>query len=154
LPSMKELTKLISWTDFGGEAVKNFSGTAKYTITFDSPAVKADAWQLNLGKVCESARIILNGNEIAGLIGPGYQTVIPKSLLKPKNILEIKVSNLMANRIAYLDRNNVQWKKFYNTNFPSRLPQNRKDGLFDASAWLPRESGLIGPVTITALKKR
>ncbi|MCX6321074.1 MAG: hypothetical protein NTX93_04605 [Bacteroidia bacterium] len=74
--------------------------------------------------------------------------------LKSINTLEIKVSNLSANRIAYLDRNNIQWKKFYNTNFPSRLPQNRKNGLFDASAWLPRESGLIGPVTMTAMKKR
>jgi hypothetical protein len=58
----------------------------------------------------------------------------------------------MANRIAYLDRSNVQWKKFYNTNFPARLKQNSKNGLFDASAWLPRESGLIGPVTLTAVK--
>lgn len=154
LPSSKEITKLVSWTDFGGEAVKNFSGTVKYTITFNRPAVKADAWQLNLGKVCESARIFLNGNEIASLIGPGYQTVIQNIQLKSKNTLEIKVSNLSANRIAYLDRNNIQWKKFYNTNFPSRLPQNRKNGLFDASAWLPRESGLIGPVTMTAMKKR
>lgn len=154
MPSSKEITKLVSWTDFAGEAVKNFSGTVKYTITFDRPADKADAWLINLGKVCESARIFLNGNEIADLIGPDHQTVIQKSLMKSKNTLEIKVSNLMANRIAYLDRNNIQWKKFYNTNFPSRLPQNRKDGLFDASAWLPRESGLIGPVTITAMKKR
>jgi lysophospholipase L1-like esterase len=154
LPSSKELTKLVSWTETGGEAVKDFSGTAIYTIKFDKPSENADAWQLNLGKVCESARILLNGNEIATMICPDYQAVIPNSLLKSKNILEIKVSNLSANRIAYLDRNNVPWKKFYNTNFPSRLPQNRKNGLFDASAWLPRESGLIGPVTIMAMKKK
>jgi len=110
LPSSKEITKLVSWTDFGGKAVKNFSGTVKYTITFNRPADNADAWQLNLGKVCESARIFLNGNEIAGLIGPGYQTVIQNIQLKSKNTLEIKVSNLSANRIAYLDRNNIQWK--------------------------------------------
>ena len=154
LPSSKEITNLISWTDFGGEAVKNFSGTAKYTISFSKSEGKVDAFLLDLGKVCESARIVLNGNELATLIGPVYQVVILRSLsLNLKNTLEIKVSNLAANRIAYLDRNNVQWKKFYNTNFPSRLPQNRKNGLFDASAWPPRESGLIGPVTITAMKK-
>jgi hypothetical protein len=153
LPSSKEINKLVSWTVFGGDAVKNFSGTAKYSISFSKPAVKADAWQLNLGKVCESTRIFLNGSEIAVLIGPDYQIVIQNSQLKSKNILEIKVSNLAANRIAYLDRNNVSWKKFYNTNFPARLRQNSKNGLFDASAWLPRESGLIGPVTMTAVKK-
>jgi len=153
LPSSTEISKLIPWTEFGGEAVKDFSGTAKYTINFTKPSGKADVWSLNLGKICESARVSLNGKELAVLIGPDFQVTIDKKQLKAKNTLEIKVSNLMANRIAYLDRNNVEWKKFYNTNFPSRLPQNRKNGLFDASAWLPRESGLIGPVTITAMKK-
>jgi hypothetical protein len=153
LPPSKEINRLVSWTEFGGESVKNFSGTATYSLSFSKPEGKADGWLLNLGRVCEIARIFLNGNEIAALIGPDYQIVIEKSLLKTQNTLEIKVSNLAANRIAYLDRSNVQWKKFYNTNFPSRLPQNRKNGLFDASAWLPRESGLIGPVTITAMKK-
>jgi hypothetical protein len=154
LPASKEINSLVSWTGFGGDAVKNFSGTAKYTISFDKPAGKADGWLLNLGKVCESARIYLNGSELITLISPDYKVVIEKKLILPHNTLEIRVSNLSANRIAYLDRNNVQWKKFYNTNFPSRLPQNRKNGLFDASAWPPRESGLIGPVTLTPVKKR
>ncbi|HRT48734.1 MAG TPA: hypothetical protein P5151_11315, partial [Bacteroidales bacterium] len=60
--------------------------------------------------------------------------------------------NLAANRIAYMDRKGIEWKKFYNTNFPSRLPQNRKEGLFDASAWQPRPSGLQGEVCIIPLK--
>jgi hypothetical protein len=73
--------------------------------------------------------------------------------MKPTNTLEIRVSNLMANRIAYLDRNNIPWKKFYNVNMAARLRQNTKNGIFDASAWEPRESGLIGPVSLTALRK-
>ena len=154
IPSSKELSMLVSWTEIGGDAVKNFSGTARYFITFDKPAGKADAFLLNLGRVCESARIYLNGNEISGLIGPDYQTIISIPLIRSKNTLEIKVSNLAANRIAYLDRNKVNWKKFYNTNYPARLSQNSKNGLFDASSWPPRESGLIGPVTLTAMKKR
>jgi hypothetical protein len=154
LPASLNVNKLISWTDFGGEKVKNFSGTANYTISFARPEGKADAWLLNLGKVCESARIILNGNELLTSIGPDYQVVIEKQIIKSQNTLEINISNLAANRIAYLDRNNIQWKKFYNTNFPSRLPQNRKNGIFDASEWPPGESGLIGPVTITPLHKQ
>jgi hypothetical protein len=154
IPSSKELSMLGSWTDIGGDAVKDFSGTARYSITFNKPAGKADAFLLNLGKVCESARIYLNGSEISGLIGPNYQTIIPIALIKSKNTLEIKVSNLAANRIAFIDRNKVNWKKFYNTNYPARLRQNSKNGLFDASSWPPRESGLIGPVTLTAMKLR
>jgi hypothetical protein len=153
LPPSKEITRLISWTGMGDDDYKNFSGTAEYSINLKRPSGKADAWILDLGKVCESARISLNGTEIAGLIGPDFKIILTPDMLKNENILTIKVSNLMANRIAYLDRNNVQWKKFYNTNFPSRLKQNSKNGLFDASAWLPRESGLIGPVTLTAAGK-
>jgi hypothetical protein len=153
-PSSREISSLVSWTEFGGEEVKNFSGTARYTISFKKPAGKADAWIISLGKVCESARITLNGKEIAILIGPDFQVVVDKKTLRAKNALEIKVSNLMANGIAYMDRNNIKWKKFYNVNMAARMRQNTKNGIFDASAWEPRESGLIGPVTITAVKKR
>lgn len=154
LPASNEVSKLISWTEFGGDAVKDFSGTAKYTISFNKPKGKSDAWLLHLGKVCNSARVILNGKELAILIGPDFQVNIDKKLLKADNILEINVSNLMANRIASLDRDKVEWKKFYNINFAARLRENNKNGIFDASAWQPVESGLIGPVTITAMKKR
>ena len=72
-------------------------------------------------------------------------------MLKPVNKLEIRVSNLMGNRIAYMDRNNIEWKKFYNVNFAARLRENSRNGIFDASSWTPRESGLIGPVTLCPL---
>jgi hypothetical protein len=153
VPSSKEVSKLVSWTDLGGEDLRNFSGTARYTISFNKPSGKGDAWLLDLGKVCYSANVALNGKKLAILIGPDYHVVIDKKLLKPVNTLEINVSNLMANRIAYLDRNNIQWKKFYNVNMAARLRQNSKNGLFDASEWKPMESGLIGPVTIIPVKE-
>jgi hypothetical protein len=152
LPASSEISKLISWTEFNGDGIKDFSGTAKYTIGFIKPSGKADAWLLNLGKICESARVTLNGKEIAVLVGPDFRVIIDKKELKKQNTLEIKVSNLMANRIAYMDRNNIEWKKFYNVNFAARLRENMKNGIFDASAWKPRESGLLGPVTITPMK--
>ncbi len=153
IPASRDLNTLMSWTDFGGEDVRNFSGTARYSISFKRPSGKADAWVLNLGKVCESASIVLNGKELAVLIGPEYKITIDRKLLKPVNTLEIRVSNLMANRIAYLDRTNITWKKFYNVNMAAKLRQNIKNGIFDASGWEPRESGLLGPVTMTQMKK-
>jgi hypothetical protein len=152
LPAAAELTRLTSWTDFAGEDGKNFSGTASYTISFTRPKTKAEAWSLNLGRVCESASVSLNGKELGSLIGSDFQVIIDKKLVKAKNTLVIKVSNLMANRIAYMDRNNIEWKIFYNVNMAARLRQNSKDGLFDASSWLPMESGLLGPVTITPVR--
>ncbi len=151
LPGPINTEKLESWTKFNLPGVKDFSGTAQYSISFKRPAKKADAWQLDLGKVCESARVYLNGLEIAVLIGPVYQVIIKDSQLDSENRLVIRVTNLAANRISYLDRNGIQWKRFYNVNYPAHLQENSMNGLFDASHWGPRESGLIGPVTITPL---
>ena len=72
--------------------------------------------------------------------------------MQAKNVLAVSVSNLAANRIRDLDRRGVAWKKFYNVNFPARLPENRgPDGLFTAAGWEPLDSGLLGPVTLTPL---
>jgi post-segregation antitoxin (ccd killing protein) len=153
IPADVATRTLRSWTEFGGEEVKRFSGTARYTISLEKSKEATDGWLLELGKVCESARVSLNGKELATLISSPYRVRIPKELLKEKNTLEIEVSNLMANRIADMDRRNVNWKKFYNVNFPARRPENRgADGLFNAAKWLSKDSGLIGPVTLTPLE--
>jgi len=153
LPPVKEIQATGSWTDLGNDEYKSFSGTARYTISFGKPAGKGDAWLLDLGRVCHSANVTLNGKELAVLPGPDFSVVIGKKLLKANNSLLINVSNLMANRIAWMDKNGILWKKFYNVNMAARLKQNSKNGLFDASGWEPMESGLIGPVTLTPVKK-
>jgi hypothetical protein len=152
LPEPVTIEELVSWTEFGGDEASRFSGIASYNISFDKPGQAAGAWLLDLGEVNQSARVILNGQEIAVLIGPQFSVEIPGNLLQEKNTLEIEVANLMANRISWLDRENVLWKKFYNVNFPARLEENRIDGLFNAAHWDPLPSGLIGPVTLTPLK--
>jgi hypothetical protein len=153
LPAAMEIDKLDSWTNYGGEALKNFSGTAKYTISFNKPVGETADWLLDLGRVAESARVRLNGQELGTMIKAPYQIRIPRALLKQKNSLEIAVTNLMSNRIAELDRRGVNWKKFYNINMPARRRENTgPDGLFNASRWTPLDSGLIGPVTLTPLE--
>jgi hypothetical protein len=155
LPAERTIERLSSWTTWGGDALKEFSGTARYTTTFRRPAGNAAAWQLGLGRVHESARVLLNGRELGVVIGPLFRFTIDTAQLADDNVLEVRVSNLMANRIAAMDRAGVRWRKFYNVNFPSRLPQNRgRDGLFSAAAWEPLDSGLIGPVTLTPVAAR
>ncbi|MBD0351843.1 MAG: hypothetical protein ICV65_11885, partial [Flavisolibacter sp.] len=92
------------------------------------------------------------GKKVATLIGPAFQIVLPAASLTVNNKLEIVVANLMANRIAYMDRNNIQWKKFYNINMSARRRENLKNGVFDASDWKPQPSGLIGPVTLMPIR--
>lgn len=153
LPDEVSVNIPIAWTDLEGEAFRKFSGTARYSVTFPGPEGNAEVWLLDMGRIAESASVRLNGKDLATLFGPHYYVRIPAEELEEKNLLEIDVSNLMANRIADLDRQTSEWKKFYNINFPARFPENRgEDGLFTAKEWTPKPSGLIGPVTITPMK--
>ena len=154
LPAAVQTDTLGSWTDLETEGVETFSGTACYTTRFAKPEGDADAWRLDLGRVCESARVVLNGVELGTLIGAPYQLTIPSDQLKAENTLEVYVSNLMANRIVDLDRRGVNYRKFYNVNFPARIRENRgRDGYFNAARWKPQDSGLLGPVTLAPLLK-
>lgn len=145
--------RLGSWTRLPGEAPKAFSGTASYTILFPRPEPRADAWLLDLGRVADSARVRLNGRDLGVLIGPRFRITVLDALRREGNRLEVSVTNIAANRIADLDRRQVEWKKFYNVNFPARLGENRgPDGLFTAARWEPLDSGLLGPVTLTPLR--
>ena len=79
---------------------KRFAGTARYTIEFDKPAGEANDWLLDLGKVCESARVRLNGHNVGALWCAPFKIQIGKLLQPGKNILEVEVTNLAANRMG------------------------------------------------------
>jgi glycosyl hydrolase family 106( putative alpha-L-rhamnosidase) len=151
LPPQRTVDRLVSWTTFGQDA-EVFSGTASYVATFVRPTSGGEQWQLDLGQVAESARVRLNGRDLAALIAPPYRVVVDAAQFNATNTLEVSVTNLSANRIRDLDLRGVRWKKFYNVNFPARFPEDRgPDGLFSAAKWEPLESGLLGPVTLTPL---
>ena len=153
LPAARRISALKSWTEFGGDGLEAFSGTANYRMEFPRPPGAPKGWQLDLGEVANSARVRLNGHEIAGLVQAPWRVVFPASVLLERNLLEIEVTNLAANRVADLDRRGVAWKKFYNVNMPARLRENTgRDGLFTAAHWKPRLSGLLGPVTLAPLR--
>lgn len=148
LPPGVKLDTLLPWTSLG-EAYRSFSGVAVYSTSFSKPQLNSSGWLLDLGSVRESAEVIFNGDTLGTLIGPVYQLYVDDALIKEFNTLEIVVANKMANRIAYMDKTGQFWKKFYNVNFPSRLAENRVDGLFSAAHWSPQTSGLEGPVRIS-----
>jgi hypothetical protein len=65
-----------------------------------------------------------------------------------RNTLAIEVTNLASNRIRDLDQRKVNWKYFYDANV---LGRNYRP--LDASTWPLFDSGLLGPVTFTPLKR-
>jgi hypothetical protein len=139
------------WTTIGDSTHQSFSGTATYTIRFDVGQPEG-LWQLDLGDVGATASVKLNGRDLGVSIGPKHLLELPSGLLKGQNMLEVQVANLMANRIAYMDRNNIPWKVFYNINMSAKRKENLLNGVFDARHWKPLLSGLNGPVRLMKYK--
>ncbi|MGV3706332.1 MAG: glycosyl hydrolase [Arcticibacter sp.] len=144
LPSDRTLNTLADWTSLGDADLENFSGAGEYSITFQVPKAKASEYILDLGAVHESARVWVNGQDAGILWSIPHQARIGKYLRPGKNTLRIEVTNLMANRIRYMDKKGIEWKKFHDINV---VDINYKP--LNASNWKVQPSGLAGPITIT-----
>ena len=92
------------WDSLDNELCKSFSGSATYSLSFPKPKQKSKRWLLDLGTVDESAEVILNGLSLGILLGPKYQLYVDDAMMKEKNDLQVKVCNLMANRISDMDK--------------------------------------------------
>ncbi|MFW6289438.1 MAG: glycosyl hydrolase, partial [Mariniphaga sp.] len=138
--------KLVSWTRMGDENTTRFAGTARYILEFDWNEPFGTGW-LNLGEVKDCARVKLNGKKYGSLLGPSFKVKVD-NLTQGKNLLEVEVTNVAANRIRDLDRRRVNWKKFHDINFV-----NIDYEPFDASGWKIREAGLLGKVEVTAVEQ-
>ncbi|MGN7810869.1 glycosyl hydrolase [Flavobacterium sp. 22076] len=146
LPDDAVVSNLESWTKLSPDA-EAFSGSAVYTLQFENPNPKIENWSLNLGDVRESAKVWLNEEFIGTAWSVPYKLNIQK--LKPgKNVLKIQVTNLPANRIRDMELKGQEWKIFYEINMVDKDYKK-----FDATKWNPMPSGLLGPVTLTALKQ-
>ena len=144
LPSSFTTEKLSSWTTLNDTLAESFAGTARYTLKFNMPDIDAKDWLLDLGKVCESATVRINGQEVGALWSFPFEISVGKYLQKGENKLEISVTNLSANRLRDLDKRGVKWENFFFVNIFYKK--------FDASQWSLMDSGLLGPVTLTPLK--
>lgn len=140
------LEKLGSWTTLDDDTLKINMGTARYSANVDVPAGEHRDWLLDLGDVRESARVRINGQEVAVLWSVPYRTTVGEYLHSGKNLIEVDVTNLPANRIADYDRRKVDWRIFKEINF---VKQDYQKG--DFSTWSPVSSGLLGPVRLIPL---
>jgi hypothetical protein len=139
LPAATKIENLESWTKFAGEPGERFAGTVRYSRSFNiQPDLRH--WTLDLGKVADSARVIVNGKPAATLIAPPFRSEVE---LAEQNEIVIEVTNVAANRIRDLDRRRVEWKIFKDINI---VGINYRP--LDASRWPVREAGLLGPVTL------
>ena len=144
LPKARILKKIQPWTDFTEDAsTQSFSGTGVYTTTFDLKKNKTDDHLLKFDKLYESATVIVNGKEAGIVWSNPFEISVGKYLKKGKNTIQIEVSNLMANRIRYMDKNKIEWRNYHEINF---VNINYKP--FDASNWNVQPSGLDGEIQL------
>jgi hypothetical protein len=130
---VKEITPWETWS----KQTEAFSGTARYSITFDLPEAGSDDWILDLGNVRESARVSINGNKVGTAWGIPFKLRVGKLMKAGENLIEIDVTNLGANRIRDLEKSGQEWKIFYEINM---VDVGYKK--FDATKWNPMPSGL------------
>jgi hypothetical protein len=144
IPASRTLNAVQSWTDFSDDSTtQNFSGTGVYTTTFTLADKKTSDYILQLDKVNESAKVSINGQEVGILWSIPYEARVGKYLKAGKNTISIEVTNLMANRIRYMDRSGLEWRKYHEINFVNIDYKN-----FDASKWPVLRSGLSGAVIV------
>ena len=142
LPAVFSAEELGSWAARDDAEAQRFAGTATYSIALDAPGGGATDWMLDLGRVCQSARVRLNGEELGTLLTPPFEVAV--SSLKPRdNRLEVEVTSVAANRIRDLDRRKIAWKNFQDINFVNLAYKP-----FDAADWPLSDCGLLGPVTL------
>ena len=151
LPAPKVLTQLVSWTSLSDSA-SYFSGTARYSLTFDAPAglEKASKVVLDLGDVREVAEVTLNGQKIGTAWSLPFRLELPAGSLKAnQNTLEIEVTNLSANYMRLRDTQQPDWKKFQEINMVDIQYKP-----FNASKWQPMPSVLLGEVKMEYWEKK
>jgi hypothetical protein len=151
-----KLDELKSWTELGDEDLKNTMATGVYTTSFMLDAtwslnmnpyqVGAAAMILDLGDVREIAHVYINDKDCGTLFAPPYRLDITKYVHgrdKGPNKLRIEVTNLPANRIAQLDREGKEWRKFKEINV---VDLNYKKTHYDN--WEPVPSGLCSGIKL------
>lgn len=155
-PEMADFSRLQDWSRSPDSGIRYYSGIAAYTKTFDyNASMRQTGVYLYLGKVCNLARITLNGKELGTVWTAPWRIDISTALKQKNNVLKIEVANLWANRLIGDERRtddgikNGAWPQWLINGTPR--PGNRytftTSRQYNANSRL-FESGLLGPVTI------
>lgn len=131
------ISTLGDWTQNSDPGIRYYSGTAKYSTTFNRPPGTGPL-ALDLGRVEIIASVRLNGTELGDVWCAPWQAVLPPETLRTTgNHLEISVANLWINRLIR-DANLPPGQRLTSTD--SYWHSSKDEEL--------RPSGLLGPVLL------
>jgi hypothetical protein len=136
---------LISWTEHPDEAVRNFSGSARYRKNFTVAADDAGGkgLYLDLGRVEALCEVRINGESAGVLWCPPYALDISGRVREGENTLEVEVVNTWFNRFAR-DANLPAEKRVLD--FSNQPPVRTIEAKIASQSPMP--SGLLGPVRL------
>ncbi len=99
-PESIDMPTLQSLTESDNPQIRYFSGTAVYTRQFNVKGYnKRGSYRIDLGGVGCIAEVYLNGQQLGTLWKAPYTIDITQALKKKDNQLEVRVTNLWANRV-------------------------------------------------------
>ena len=160
-PKIIDFKTLTDWKDHKRDDIKHFSGTATYRTRMNVEESWLNASQrilLDLGQVEIAAEVIVNGEPVGILWKPPFQVDITEEVRSGSNDLEIRVTNLWANRLIGDEqlRNTSDYSKrkpmpeWFINNEP--MPEGPRSTFTTYNFYSKDQklmpSGLVGPVLI------
>jgi hypothetical protein len=134
--------KLIDWLDHTDPAVRDYSGKATYTTTFELNGDEAAGTiAIELGEMLGVgiAGVKVNGSDLGIAWRPPFRVALGKTAKPGTNTLEVTAINSWCNRVMADDKLPKD-QRITETNI-----RVEKQGRFK---WKPEPSGLIGPVRL------
>ena len=98
---VKRMSSLRSWTE--DSDIRHFSGTARYEIEFDIPALylgEGRVLWLDLGNVADASKVWLNGHEAGVTWKRPHRHEVTRWAQPGNNFLEVRVSNRLINAVS------------------------------------------------------
>jgi hypothetical protein len=130
--------KSISLGDWRKIVGNSFSGSGVYRTIFNKPQSLGKKLLLDLGKVSHTCEVFVNGTSLGVRVFTPYQYEIPSSLLQDENVLEIRVTNTVANEVYYT-KSFDKWAKWQVATYSNIGSEFDKDSL---------DGGIFGPVKL------
>ncbi len=144
-----DLPKAQAWTELGDSLLNETMATGVYSTKVSMAQIMPNAaFILDLGDVRETAHVFVNGKDAGMLFAVPYRVDITEYLHEGVNTIDVEVANLPANRIAKMERDGVEWRKFKEINV---VDLNYKRDLY--TDWTVVPSGLNSDVKLIPATK-
>lgn len=160
-PAGATFERLMSLHEHPDPGIRHFSGTARWTTTFDLKEIAPDkAVYLDLGRVAVIAELKLNGHDLGILWRDPFRLDVSRFLKSGSNTLEVAVTNLWVNRLIGDEQEpaDVEWAGKPLAKWPDWFvkqqarPSGERVTFTTWHHWTKddalKPSGLIGPVLL------